>query len=226
MPLSLAVLISGSGSNLQSIIDKVEAGVLDARIRLVISNKDGVYGLERAQRHHIPQLVIAHRDYPDRESFDRRMIEAIREAGADTVAMAGFMRMVTPVFLNAFPGRVLNIHPALLPSFPGTHGQADANTHGVKISGCTVHFVDEHMDNGPVIIQAAVRAVAGESAQDLGERILALEHRIYPQALQWLAQGRLEIKGRHVFVRGVGEPATLAAQPIDALVSPPLEPGF
>jgi phosphoribosylglycinamide formyltransferase 1 len=226
MPLSLAVLISGSGSNLQSIIDKVEAGVLDAQIRLVISNKDGVYGLERARRHDIPQLVIAHRDYPDRESFDRRMIEAIRDAGADTVAMAGFMRMVTPVFLNAFPGRVLNIHPALLPSFPGTHGQADANAHGVKISGCTVHFVDEHMDNGPVIIQAAVRAMAGENPQDLGERILVLEHRIYPQALQWLAQGRLSVKGRQVFVRDVGEPATLAAQPIEALVSPPLEPGF
>ena len=226
MPLSLAVLVSGSGSNLQSIIDKVESGALDAELKLVISNKADAYGLERAGKHGIPTLVLSHRDFPDRESFDRRMVEAIGEAGADAVAMAGFMRIVTPVFLNAFPGRVLNIHPALLPSFPGTHAQADANTHGVKISGCTVHFVDEHMDNGPVIIQAAVRAMPGESAQNLGGRILALEHRIYPQALQWFGQGRLRVEGRQVFVDGVGHRRRLAEQPGDALVSPPLEDGF
>ncbi len=224
MSLRLAVLVSGSGSNLQSIIDKSEAGVLDAEVVLVISNKAGAYGLERAARHGIPTTVLDHTAFNSREAFDEAMIAAIREAGADTVILAGFMRLLTPGFLEAFPGRVVNIHPALLPSFPGVHGQADAADYGVKLSGATVHFVDEKMDSGPVIIQAAVPVTPGEGGDALGARILAYEHRIFPQAIQWLSQGRLRIEGRHVLLGGpVGAPAELHGP---GLVNPPLEEGF
>ena len=189
MTMRLAVLVSGSGSNLQAIIDKAESGALDADIRLVLSNRADAYGLERARRHKVPCLALEHGGYASREAFDQAMVDAIRASGADTVALAGFMRLLTPVFLAAFPGRVLNIHPALLPSFKGAHGQRDAAEYGVRLSGCTVHFVDEHMDHGPIIIQAAVPALADDDGETLGSRILALEHRVYPQALQWLAQG-------------------------------------
>ncbi len=224
MTLDLAVLVSGGGSNLQSIIDKVESGALDAHIRLVFSNKPEAFGLERARRHNIPHASFLHTAFPDRESFDCSVVRAIREHGADTIALAGYMRLLTPWFLEQFPGRVINIHPALLPSFPGVHGQADAAAYGVKLSGCTVHFVDEKMDSGPVIIQAAVPAHPGDDGSSLGSRILEYEHRIYPQALQWLAAGRLSVQGRKVVLRDDNRPkATLHAP---ALVNPPLEEGF
>jgi phosphoribosylglycinamide formyltransferase-1 len=224
MTLDLAVLVSGGGSNLQSIIDKVEAGALDARIRVVFSNKPEAFGLERARRHGIPQVSFLHTEFPDRESFDREVVRVIREHGADTLALAGYMRLLTPWFLEQFPGRIINIHPALLPSFPGVHGQADAAAYGVKLSGCTVHFVDEKMDHGPVIIQAAVPAHAGDDGSSLGSRILEYEHRIYPQALQWFATGRLSFDGRKVVLRDDDRPK--AAQHAPALVNPPLEEGF
>lgn len=224
MPLRLAVLVSGGGSNLQSIIDKSESGALDAEVVLVISNKAGAYGLERAARHGIPSLVLEHTSFDSREAFDRAMVDAIHEARADTIILAGFMRLLTPGFLEAFPGRVVNIHPALLPSFPGVHGQSDAADYGVKLSGATVHFVEEKMDSGPVIIQAAVPVTAGEDGDSLGARILAYEHRIFPQAIQWLAQGRLRVDGRHVHLEGPpGTPAELHGP---GLVNPPLEKGF
>lgn len=234
MPMPIAVLVSGGGSNLQSIIDRIEAGMLDAEIKVVVSNKADAVGLTRARDHDIPTRVLLHTDFSSREAFDEEMVRAIRESGVNetgVVVMAGFMRIVTPVFLEPFRGRVVNIHPALLPSFPGVHGQADAADYGVKISGCTVHFVDEQMDHGPVIIQAAVPSLAGEDGDALGARILKLEHRIYPQALQWLAEGRLEMRGRFVHLK----PACrkLAVQPpagadadTQALVWPPLEDGF
>ncbi|MGE4506108.1 MAG: phosphoribosylglycinamide formyltransferase [Desulfovibrionaceae bacterium] len=224
MPLKLAVLVSGGGSNLQSIIDRIEEGALDAEIRIVLSNKADAHGLERARKHSIPAMAIEHAAFPSREAFDAEMVRAIREAGADTVALAGFMRIITPVFLEAFPGRVVNIHPALLPSFPGVHGQGDAASYGVRISGCTVHFVDEKMDNGPIIIQAAVPALENDGGESLGARILRLEHRIYPQALQWLAEGRLAVSGRQV--RLASSERTLAELRVPALVHPPLEQGF
>lgn len=224
MTLDLAVIVSGGGSNLQSIIDAIEAGKLDAAIRVVLANKTDAYGLVRARKHGITAVGKPHDAFASREAFDEFLINEINDAGADTVALAGFMRLVTPPFLQAFPGRVLNIHPALLPSFPGVHGQGDAVKYGVKISGCTVHFVTQEMDSGPVIIQAAVPALPDDDANSLGRRILAMEHRIYPQALQWLAQERLRIEGRQVFLDG--EPAGLA--PVDGtyLVNPPLEKGF
>ncbi len=226
MPLNLAVLISGSGSNLQSIIDRVASGVLEADIRLVASNRPEAYGLERARKAGIPTVVLPHGDYPSREDFDRALIAAIRDHGADAVAMAGFMRMVTPKFLQSFPGRVLNIHPALLPSFPGTHGQRDAAEYGVRIAGCSVHFVDEGMDSGPIVIQAAVPALPTDNGETLGARILTMEHRIYPQALQWLSEGRLSAQGRKVFLAPAAHPKAFVGDPCEFLVFPPLEEGF
>ncbi|AMK10487.1 phosphoribosylglycinamide formyltransferase [Pseudodesulfovibrio indicus] len=234
MPMPIAVLVSGGGSNLQAIIDRIEAGMLDAEIKVVVSNKADALGLTRAKNHHIPTRVLLHTEFDSRESFDEAMVQAIRESGVTpqgVVAMAGFMRMVTPVFLNAFKGRVVNIHPALLPSFPGVRGQSDAADYGVKIAGCTVHFVDEKMDHGAVIIQAAVPCQPGEGGDRLGSRILRLEHRVLPQALQWLAEDRLTVDGRFVHLK----PSTrnLAIQPMadvdvetQALVWPPLEEGF
>ncbi|NDV19655.1 phosphoribosylglycinamide formyltransferase [Pseudodesulfovibrio sp. JC047] len=234
MPLPIAVLVSGSGSNLQSIIDRVEAGVLDVEIKLVISNKADAYGLERARLHGIPTRVLLHTDHASREAFDAEMVRAITESGVGpegVVVMAGFMRIVTHVFLGAFENRVINIHPALLPSFPGVHGQDDAAKYGVTIAGCTVHFVDEEMDHGPVIIQAAVPCLAGEGGDGLGSRILEMEHRVFPQALQWLAEGRLEIEDRSVRLKPAEKKQ--AIQPVAgvdketrALIWPPLEAGF
>ena len=226
MTLRLAVLASGSGTNFQSMLDAVARGVLDADIRLVVCNRPGAKVIDRARGAGIPVAVLDHTLWPDRASFDAAVVEAIRKAGADTVALAGYMRMVTPVFLEAFPGRVLNIHPALLPSFPGVHGALDARNWGVRITGCTVHFVDEIMDHGEVIIQAAVPSTADEPQETLEARIHAQEHRIYPQALQWLAEERLQRApdGRNFLLRP-GSHARAVPTP-DTLVWPPLEEGF
>ena len=234
MPLPIAVLVSGSGSNLQSIIDRIEAGVLDVEIKVVISNKKDAYGLTRARNHDIPTRVLLHTEYDSREAFDEALVHTITQSGVGkrgAVVLAGFMRILTPVFLKSFEGRVINIHPALLPSFSGVHGQGDAADYGVKISGCTVHFVNEKMDNGPVIIQAAVPCEPGEGGDKLGARILQLEHRIFPQALQWLAEERLEVDGRFVRLKPAARRSAL--QPVadidpetQALVWPPLEEGF
>jgi phosphoribosylglycinamide formyltransferase-1 len=145
---------------------------------------------------------VDHRGFSSRQAFDAELVRRLVDAGVDTVALAGFMRILTPVFLEAFAGRVLNIHPAILPAFPGVHAQGQQADYGVRLAGCTVHFVDEHMDHGPIIIQAAVPATPQDTPQRLGERILALEHRIYPQALAWLASGRITVRGRQVEVAG------------------------
>jgi phosphoribosylglycinamide formyltransferase-1 len=231
MILSIGVLISGGGSNLQALIERMEAGVLNVRIRTVISNNPKAKGLERAKRHGIPALVLPHADYPDRRGYDQALVQSLEQAEVEAVILAGFMRLVGPDLLAAFPQRVLNIHPALLPAFPGLHAQAKAAAYGVRLSGCTVHFVDEQVDHGPIIIQAAVPALFEDDAQSLGARILRLEHRIYPQAVQWLAEGRLEVLGRQVKLlpcgrlqagRPLADPATLPP----CLVHPMLEEGF
>ncbi|WP_291323424.1 phosphoribosylglycinamide formyltransferase [Desulfonatronospira sp.] len=226
MPYKIAVLISGSGSNLQAIIDRIEQNVLDARITRVISNKPGVAGLERAERHGLSTTVIEHKDYPSREDFDAALVRTIKDSGAEGVILAGFMRIITPVLINAFPGNILNIHPSIQPAFPGVHAQKQAAEYAVKLSGCSIHFVDEKMDHGPIIIQAAVPALAGDDEKSLGSRILALEHRIFPQAVQWLAQNRLEINGRTVNVLNAPSPAAVEADTYPSLVSPGLEDGF
>lgn len=192
MTLALAILASGSGTNAQAMFEAVRRGLLDADIRLVICNRPGAGVIARAERFGVPCVVMDHTLHPSREDHDLALIGEIRKAGADTIALAGYMRMLSPAFLAAFPGRVLNVHPALLPAFPGVHGIPDAVAWGVRITGCTVHFVDEIMDHGSVIIQAAVPHFAGESEEELAARIHRQEHRIYPQALQWLAEGRLQ----------------------------------
>ncbi len=198
--LPIGVLVSGSGSNLQSIIDRIEEGKLDAVIKVVISNIPGVYALERAKKHGIPVEVIEHKSYPDRESFDRAMVEILRSHGVELVVMAGFMRVLTPYFLRSFPMKIMNIHPALLPAFPGIHVQKKAVEYGVKFSGCTVHFADEGVDTGPIIIQAVVPVLDNDTEESLAARILKEEHRIYPRAIALYAAGRLRISGRKVAV--------------------------
>lgn len=200
--VNLGVLVSGSGSNLQAIIDNIEAGRVDAKIKIVISNVADVYALERAQKHGIASLVIPHRGLK-REEYDQKMVEALRAHGVELVVLAGFMRIITPVLLRAFPMRVINIHPALLPAFPGTHVWQTQIDYGVKFAGCTVHFVDEGTDTGPIIIQAVVPVYDDDTADALNARILKQEHKIYSQAIQMYAQGRLEIQGHRVLAEGM-----------------------
>ena len=199
--LDIGVLVSGSGSNLQSIIDHIEKGLLKARIKAVLSNNSDAYALERAKKHNIPFFVVRHHDFPGREDFDRKMIEILKSHEVELVLMAGFMRVLTPLFLRTFPMKVMNIHPALLPSFPGLHAQQQAFDYGVKFSGCTVHFADEGIDSGPIIIQAIVPVYDSDTAESLSERILREEHMIYPQAIQLYAEGKLEIVGRKVRIK-------------------------
>ena len=201
----IAVLVSGSGSNLQAIIDASERGEIPCRVGVVLSNKADAYGLVRARNHGIPTDVVDHRAFESREAFDARLVEVIRASGAELVCLAGFMRVVTPVFLRAFPHRILNIHPALLPSFPGTHGARQALRYGVRFSGCTVHFLDEGVDTGPVIVQAVVPVYEDDTEETLAARILKEEHRIYPMAIRLFFEGRLELSGRRVNTRGTGK---------------------
>jgi phosphoribosylglycinamide formyltransferase-1 len=199
--VKLGVLVSGSGSNFQSIIDHIEKGLLDAEIRMMISNNPEAYALVRARKHGIPYTVLEHRDFVTREDFDRKMIEVFNMSGVELVVMAGFMRILSPLFLNAFPMKIMNIHPAILPSFPGIHAQKRAFDYGVKFSGCSVHFADEGVDTGPIIIQAIVPVYDQDTDEILAQRILKEEHRIYPKAIQLYAEGKLEVVGRKVRVK-------------------------
>jgi phosphoribosylglycinamide formyltransferase-1 len=192
-PLDLGVLISGRGSNLQAILDAIAAGSLAAKVRVVISNRPDAQGLERAKQAGVPTLVIPHGAYPDRASFDAALALALREAGARFVVLAGFMRLLSPVLLDAFPHSVINIHPSLLPAFPGVDAQAQALAYGVKITGCTVHLVDAGTDTGPILAQTAVPVLEGDTRDALAERILVEEHTTLLRVLRWIAEDRLEI---------------------------------
>jgi phosphoribosylglycinamide formyltransferase 1 len=216
--IKLGVLISGTGSNLQAIIDAILRGDLKAEIRLVISNRADAPGLERARRHGIETAVIEHRKFASREDFDRALLAALRDRSVELVALAGFMRLLSPVMLDAFPGRIMNIHNSLLPSFPGIHGPKDAIEYGVKLAGCTVFFVTPGVDAGLVIVQAAVPVLPGDDEQRLAARILQQEHRIFPHAIALFQQGRLEIDGRRVIIKGdSGKPTP------SPLVNPPVD---
>jgi phosphoribosylglycinamide formyltransferase 1 len=210
----LGILISGEGTNLQAMIDEVEHGELKADIRVVISNKAEARGLERARCHGIPAEVISHRGKP-REQFDGELVTALRAHGVELVACAGFMRLLSPVMVQAFPNRIMNIHPALCPAFPGIDAQKAATDYGVRFTGCTVFFVTEGVDNGPIIIQAVVPVNPDDDAATVAERIQVQEHRIYPEAIRLYQQGRLEVRGRKVFIREAA-PAT------GVLINPPL----
>ena len=196
--LKIAVLASGSGSNLQAIIDEIKSGFLPVELALVLSDKPQAYALQRAEAAGVPTKVLLPADFASREDYDAELVRLLKASGAEAVALAGYMRLVTPVFLQAFSHRVLNIHPALLPSFPGLHGQRQAFEYGVKVAGCTVHFVDEGMDSGPIILQAPVPVLEDDDADSLAVRILEQEHIIYPLALRLLAEGKLHIEGRRV----------------------------
>src|SRR5215475_9229328 len=215
--VSLGVLISGNGSNLQAIIDAIESGRLDAEIRIVISNRQDAQGLARAQRHQIPTQVIDHRSHPDREMYDKILIDTLQTQQVELVILAGFMRLLSPLFVRAYSNRIMNIHPALLPSFPGLHVQKKAVEHGVRFSGCTVHFVNEECDEGPIIIQAVVPVFPEDTEESLAARILEQEHRIYPRAIQLYSEDRLRIEGRRVVVDG------LVKDENQVLVQPPLK---
>lgn len=196
MTLELGVLVSGSGSNLEAILAAIASGELNARCRVVLSNRPGVLALERARQAGVPAVTVDHKQYASREAFEAVALEQLRAHGVEWLALAGFMRVLSPSFLAEYPGRVVNIHPSLLPAFPGVAAQAQAHAYGVKIAGCTAHFVDAGVDSGPIIAQAAVPVLDGDSAEDLRLRILAEEHRLFPRALQWIAEGRVRTVAR------------------------------
>jgi len=194
--LELGVLVSGSGSNLEAILAAIASGRLDARCRLVLSNRPGVLALERARAAGVPSVVVDHKEYATREAFEERAVQELTKHGVEWLALAGFMRVLSPRLLGAFPGRVVNIHPSLLPAFPGVNAQGQAYEYGVKLAGCTVHFVDAGVDSGPIIAQAPVPAFAADSPEDLRLRILAQEHVLLPRALQWIAEGKVRLISR------------------------------
>ena len=216
-PVPIGVLISGSGTNLQAIIDAIAAKKLDANIAVVLSNKADAYGLARAQNHGIRTEVLDHKAFASREAYDQAVVDLLRARGVELVVLAGFMRLLSPVFIKAYSNRIMNIHPALLPSFPGLHVQKRALDHGVRFAGCTVHFVNEDCDEGPIIIQAVVPVFPDDSEEQLAARILKQEHRIYPRAIQLYAEGRLHVVGRRVLVD------RLAKDESQTLIQPPLD---
>ena len=196
--LKLGVLCSGRGTDLQSIIDAIADGKLDAQIAIVLTDKPNVMALERAARAGIKNLCVDRKTFEDQLSFEAKMINELRAAEVDLVILAGFMRILSPTFVRAYKDRIMNIHPSLLPSFPGAHAHRDVLAYGVKVSGCTVHFVDEGTDSGPIILQAAVKVREDDDEESLAARVLEQEHIIYPLAIQLYAQGRLSIEGRRV----------------------------
>lgn len=221
-PLPLGVLVSGGGTNLQSIIDACEAGRTGASVAVVISNRASAFGLERARKHGIAtaHIPVGQTGSADWEAADARQVEVLQAHGVQLVCLAGYMRKIGPRLLTAFPGAIMNIHPALLPAFPGVEVQWTAAEYGVRIAGCTVHFADEEFDRGPIIIQAAVPVMPGDTGDDVAHRILEQEHRVYPQAIKWFAAGRLSIANRHVMVQDAPPPLLDGT----AIISPGLDP--
>ena len=206
IPLRVAVLASGRGSNLQAIIDAIEAGQIQAQIAAVISNKRDAAALERARRHGLPDIFVDPKPFagrPDsREAYDRALLDVLAKHEAELVLLAGYMKIVTGLLVNAYVNRMMNIHPSLLPSFPGLDVQKKAIDWGCKLAGCTVHFVTEGVDEGPIILQAAVPILDRDTPDTLAARILEQEHKLYPRAVQLFAEGRLHVEGRRVFIDG------------------------
>jgi phosphoribosylglycinamide formyltransferase-1 len=199
-PLRLGVLASGRGSNLQAILDATAHPGFPARVVVVISDRERALALERARVAGVEALFVNPKDFGTREAFDAALVQALQAREVELVCHAGFMRILSPVYVRAFAGRALNIHPSLLPAFPGLHAQRQAIDHGVKISGATVHFVDEGMDTGPIVVQAAVPVEPGDTEETLAARILVEEHRLYPEAIRLFAERRLRIAGRNVII--------------------------
>jgi len=218
--LKLGVLASGRGSNFQAIIDAIESGALKASVELLVVDNPVAHAAERAKKHGIDHLYINPKDFASKDDFFVKISEELKARGVELVVLAGFMRIVRKPLLDAFPMRVMNIHPAILPSFPGLHGQAQAVDYGVKVSGCTVHFVDEGMDTGPVIMQAVVPVLDGDDEDSLSTRILAFEHKIFPEAIRLFSEGRLKVEGRVVkIMEREGQGGT---GPAEGFTSPPI----
>jgi phosphoribosylglycinamide formyltransferase-1 len=199
--LKIGVLVSGRGSNLQAIMDNIENGSLSAQVAVVISDQADAFALERARKHNIPAVQVSAKGFKGkREEYDALLVQELRKFKVELVVLAGFMRIITRVLVQAYPNRIMNIHPALLPAFPGLHVQKAAIDHGVKFSGCTVHFVDEGMDTGPIIIQAVVPVLDTDTEDSLSARILKQEHRVFSRAIQLFGEGKLKVEGRRVIV--------------------------
>lgn len=202
----IVVLISGRGSNLHAIIDAVRAGQIRGEIRAVISNNPGAAGLTHARAASIPAHVVDHRSYPTRAAFDQALVELIDRHAPQLLVLAGFMRILTPEFIRHYTGRLINIHPSLLPAFPGLNTHARALAAGVRAHGATVHFVTTDVDAGPIIIQASVPVLPGDDPEQLADRVLQQEHRIFPLAIRWFLEGRLRVEGRRVLLDGAERP--------------------
>ena len=213
--LTLGVLASGRGSNFQAILDSISSGFLKAEVAVLISDNPKAYALERARKHGIEALYINPKDFKDKDSYYFRIADELKDRSVGLVILAGFMRIVGKPLIEQYRNRIMNIHPAILPSFPGLHGQKQASDYGVKISGCTVHFVDEGIDTGPIIIQAAVPVYDDDTEESLSERILKHEHRIYPAAIKLFSEGRLEVKGRKVIIKNDRHDTVLINPPIN-----------
>lgn len=196
----LGILCSGRGSNLASIIEATDRGDIKAEIAVVLADRAEAYALVRARANGIPAAAVIRKEYADRDTFERALLDVLHAHGVTLVVLAGFMRMLSPVFIHDYAGRILNIHPALLPSFPGAHAHRDVLAYGVKVSGCTVHFVDDGMDSGPIILQAAVPVWEGDTEETLAARVLEQEHRIFPEAIRLYTEGRLHTDGRTVHI--------------------------
>ncbi len=199
--VNIGVLVSGSGTNLQAIIEAIEAGKIDGKICIVISDNPDAYAIKGAKKYNIETQYINYKEFNNREEYDKKIVSILKEKNCDLVVLAGYMKILTPYFINTYKNKIMNIHPALLPSFPGLHVQKKAIDCGVKISGCTAHFVDEGLDSGPIIIQRAVEVKEDDTEETLAKRILKEEHQIYPRAIQLFSEGRLIIKGRRVFIK-------------------------
>jgi phosphoribosylglycinamide formyltransferase-1 len=211
---TIGVLASGRGSNFQSIIDNIGSGYIDAEISVLITDKPDAYAIERAENHKIKSLVTLPKDFPDKDAYYSHIADELQKRGVNLVVLAGFMRVVGRPLVESYPNSIMNIHPALLPSFPGLHGHKDAIDYGVKISGCTVHFVDEGVDTGPIIIQAAVPLYDDDTKESLSERILKQEHKIFPLAIKLFAEGKIKVSGRKVVIDTGREDGVLLNPPL------------
>lgn len=200
-PIKLAVLVSGNGSNFQAIIDAVEAGrIPNCHVACLISNKSDAFALERARKHNIKTVVLDHKAYPNRQAYDTALVELLHQHEVDLVILAGFMRLLSPTMIDAFPNAIMNIHPALLPAFPGLDAQQQALDYGVRYTGCTVHFVDKGTDTGPIILQSVVPILGSDTIESLTQRIHGEEHRTYVEAVRLFCTGRLKVEGRKVTI--------------------------
>jgi len=199
--INIGVLVSGRGTNLQAIIEAIEEGKIAGEIKVVMSDNPDAYALKRAQQYHIDTRYIHFKEFKNREDYDKEIIKILKEKKIELVALAGYMRILSPYFIRTYKNKIINIHPALLPSFPGLHAQRQTLEYGAKVSGCTVHFVDEGVDSGPIILQKAVEVSDDDTEESLAEKILKEEHQIYPRAIQLFSESRLMIKGRRVFIK-------------------------